>query len=62
MTEPMKRKIGERVAAALGRDGADVLYDPETFHDPDRTSGDIFDQVVDIVIEEISHVESDLSS
>lgn len=57
MTEQMKRKVGERVAEALGLSGADVLYDPETFDDPERTTASIAALIVATVMEEITRVE-----
>lgn len=59
MTELITRQIAERVAEALGPSGADVLYDPETFHDPDRTTESILALIVDTVMEEIERAEAE---
>ena len=59
MDEHLKRRIGERVATALGPDGSDVLYDPETFQDPHRTSESIAELIVNTVVEEITRAETE---
>lgn len=57
MDEKTKRQIGEAVARALGPSGADVLYDPEEFHDPDRTSEGVAELVAQTVMDKISQAE-----
>lgn len=58
MTEESKHKVGRLVADALGFSGCDVLYVPEEWNDPDRTSESISQTIVDEVVNAITRIEA----
>ena len=59
MTEESKHKVGRLVADALGFSGCDVLYVPEEWNDPDRTSESISQTIVDEVVNAITRIETE---
>lgn len=57
MTDTEKQRAGQWVLDQIGFNGADLLYDADEFHDPERTNADIGEYVIATVREALTRLE-----